>query len=142
VFSPVNVRIKPSKIRRWLSLFIHSLGVVSLCYVALPFYLLILIAIVIGLSALQDFLSSKVVYSLLWDLSQGCVRVASDKEALVSGEVQRLHLLFGLLFIHIKLDNDKALKLFIFKDSVDKQSYRKLRVAARWAKLHNSSQDV
>lgn len=82
------------------------------------------------------------MYSLLWDLSQGCVRVASDKEAFVSGEVQRLHLLFGLLFIHIKLDNDKALKLFIFKDSVDKQSYRKLRVAARWAKLHNSSQDV
>ena len=142
MFSPLNIRIKPSKVRWWLSLFVHSLAVISLCYVALPFYLLLLIAIAITLSAWQDLLSNGVVYSLNWDLSQGSVRLATDGEAFKSGEITRLHLLFGLLFIRIKFDNNTVLKLYIFSDSVDKQSYRKLRVAARWAKLHNSSQDV
>ncbi len=82
------------------------------------------------------------MYSLFWDLSQGSIRVAAGDEAFESGEVQKLHLLFGLLFMRIKFDNNTSLKLYIFSDSVDKQSYRKLRVAARWAKLHNSSQDV
>ncbi len=141
MFSPLNIRIKPSGIRRWLSLAIHLLALISLFYVALPFYLLLLIAVTVFTSGLHDIFSHKDRYNLYWDLSQGDVRLAVNQGAFESGEIQRLHLLFGLLFIHLKFENGKALKLYIFKDSVDKQSYRKLRVAARWAKLQNTSND-
>lgn len=136
MFSPLNIVIKPSRFRRWLSLFIHLLVLASLLYIDLPLFGLLIIAVVILVSAVFDLLKKQDQYALHWNVSQGSVAVSIYNQTLIPCiKIQRLHLLFGLLFIHLKFEERADLKLYIFKDSVDAQSYRRLRVAARWANL-------
>lgn len=142
MFSPLNIIIKPSLIKRWLAFFIHLFVLISLYYVQLAAVWLLLFALIVLVSGWYEFKTKEPEYTLYWDLSERVVKIGVDNGALQSTlGISRLHLLFGIIYLQIKLANRRPIRLYIFKDSLDKQSYRKLRVAARWASLHEPKQN-
>ena len=81
--------------------------------------------------------------ALHWDLSSNQLRMAIGTEPLRLACISELYLLFGILSLHLVLIENHGrtrVRLLIFPDSVDTDSYRRLRVAARWGKLKVSDE--
>jgi len=75
---------------------------------------------------------------LHWDLINNQLRIASSTGSLQLAVIAELYLLFGILYlrlVYIEEHPNTPVRLLIFPDSVDSNSYRRLRVAARWARL-------
>ena len=88
------------------------------------------------LSATYELYRKQVTMVLFWDLISSEISLAPRNHPLQACRgISSLHLLFGVLMLRIQLADQSHRNLLIFPDSVSFQSYRRLRVAARWAKI-------
>lgn len=87
-------------------------------------------------SALYELQIKEELVTLYWDVGNREVKVAIGAAALQHCVgITDLYLVAGILYLNIKKLKGGNIKLLVFPDSVDKQSYRRLRVAARWASI-------
>ena len=138
MFSPLNVIIRPSRIKRWLYFAIHVLAAISIVAARLSSFWQATLLLIIICSACYLLYYREPLIALHWDLSSNQLRVASGTEPLRLARLSEIYLLFGILSLHLVLIENQGrsrVRLLIFPDSVDTDSYRRLRVAARWGKL-------
>ncbi len=128
--------IKPSRIKRWLYVAIHLLSLTSIFVADLNSLWQTFLASAVLLSVGYDLYRKQVTRVLFWDLVNCEISLAELDEPLQAClGISSLHLLFGILLLRIKHLDQSHTHLLIFPDSVNFQSYRRLRVAARWAKI-------
>ncbi|NQZ31830.1 MAG: hypothetical protein HRU06_11180 [Oceanospirillaceae bacterium] len=136
MFSPLNVIIKPSRIKRGLFLSIHALALLSLSLSLAPAALKYPLVVLVLASAVVYWRSMEPSWVLHWDLNAGLISVAKNSEPLEECiAIEQLYLVFGVLYIQLKRVDKVSVHLLIFPDSVNAESYRRLRVAARWASI-------
>jgi len=103
-------------------------------------HLVLLFKIIIGLlvllSAFKHWCKREPIWSLRWNLDEGELHLAKDSEPYQEClGIRQLYLVFGMLHLQIEHQPKKYLNILIFPDSVDRQSFRRLRVAARWGSI-------
>ncbi|MEH6443373.1 MAG: protein YgfX [Oceanospirillaceae bacterium] len=126
----------PSRSKRRLYIAIHLLSVMCIIATRLTADWQLFFISLIVFSALYEYKYKQPRVALHWDLISRKVNVAINAGPLQQTlGVVKVHLIFGVLLLQIKRAAKSDLKLLIFKDSVDENSYRRLRVAARWASL-------
>ncbi|MFT5706208.1 MAG: hypothetical protein ACI9ES_000479 [Oceanospirillaceae bacterium] len=136
MFSPLNIIIRPSLFKRGLYVTVHLLAVICIVATRLSGYWQLFLISLIALSALYEYKHRQPIITLHWDLISRKVSVAANDGPLQQTlGVTKVHLIFGMIFIQIKREAHPDLKLLVFRDSVDENSYRRLRVATRWASL-------
>jgi len=138
VFSPLNVIIRPSRLKRWLYCLIHALAAISVYAASLPFVWQGMILLILFISFCYLLLHTEPITILHWDLINNQLRVANSAGPLQLAAISELYLIFGILYLHlvyVEENRGEVVKLLIFPDSVDVNSYRRLRVAARWARV-------
>ncbi|MEM5527813.1 protein YgfX [Gammaproteobacteria bacterium AS21] len=136
MFSPLNIIIKPSAIERWFYVGVHLLALLAISYAAIAIYYQLLLAALVSASAVYDYVRSKAVIRLFWEVDQQIVKVAFHDGAFeLCASISELYLVFGILYLRLNRENKPAISVFIFPDSVDKKNYRRLKVAATWGRL-------
>lgn len=135
MFSPLNIIIKPSCIKRGLLLSIHALTIISVGLSHAPSLLKYPLIAAVLCSAVLYWRSIEPRWLLHWDLDAGVISVAKNSNALEECVIAQLYLVFGMLYLQLKRSDKSHINLLIFPDSVDRESYRRLRVAARWANI-------
>lgn len=109
---------------------------ISIFLSQLAFIWQLAIAFIVALSLVYEWLINEKTIFLVWDLDQYKIAVSIANGPLEQClSIAKLNVLFGVIYLHIKISANSDLHLYIFPDSVDQQSYRKLRVAARWATI-------
>jgi hypothetical protein len=107
---------------------------VGISQLALLFKLFI--ALFVLLHTFKHWCKSEPVWSLRWNLDEGELHLAKDSEPYQECiGIRQLYLVFGMLHLQIEQQPKKYINLLIFPDSVDRQSFRRLRVAARWGSI-------
>lgn len=140
MFSPLSVVIKPSRIKRWLYASAHLLVILCISLSQLGFIFKLAIIFFVGVSLVYEWLINEKKIFLVWDLDQYKIVISFANGPLQQClSIAKLNVLFGIIYLHIKISAKPDLHLYIFPDSVDQQSYRKLRVAARWATIKINS---
>ncbi len=87
-------------------------------------------------SAIYELQTKEELVTLYWDIGNREVKVAIGAAALQHCVgITDLYLVAGILYLNIKKQTGSSIKILIFPDSVDKQSYRRLRAVARWASI-------
>ena len=141
MFSPLNIIIRPSRYKRWLFFCVHLLAVISVVLSQIALLLQVLLALMVLLSAFKHWLKVEPVWSIRWDLDEGQFFLAKGEQPYRDCiGIHQLYLIFGLLHLQIERAPKDYINLLIFPDSVDKQSLRRLRVAARWANIKPKSE--
>jgi len=136
VFSPLNIIIKPSAIERWFHLGVHLLAMLAISYAAIAIYYQLILVSFLIVSAIYNYTRRRSVVRLFWEVDQKVVKVAFDDNALqLCQSIQEIYLLFGILYLRLSRENKPAISVFVFPDSVDKNDYRRLKVAAKWGRL-------
>ena len=116
---------------------LHLLALISVGISELALLFKILIALLVLLSAFKHWSKSEPIWSLRWNLDEGELHLAKDSEPYREClGIRQLYLVFGMLHLQIEHQPKKYLNLLIFPDSVDQQSFRRLRVAARWGSIN------
>jgi hypothetical protein len=96
----------------------------------------IAISCLVAISLLSEWRKSDKTTYLVWDLDSQKLYIALGSGPLEQATaILKLHILFGVIYLQIKRKAGKDFHLYIFSDSVSAQSYRKLKVAARWASI-------
>ncbi|MGB1238099.1 MAG: protein YgfX [Pseudomonadales bacterium] len=135
MFSPLNIRIKPSRYRRWLYSLALAAALGALCFTAAPWYIqlcLLFAVCVVGRSLFRK----GVDWVLLWDVDAAQIKLARAGEPLTAcRKIRMLYNVFYLLYLELELEGGRVERLLIFPDSVDPQSYRRLQVAVRWGSI-------
>jgi len=97
----------------------------------------IFIVLLVLMSVFKHWLNRESIWSLRWNLDEGELYLSKDDQPYQECiSIRQLYLVFGMLHLQIEHQPKKYLNLLIFPDSVDKLSFRRLRVAARWASIN------
>lgn len=103
---------------------------------SLDFYWLLPLCVFVILSLLFELTYTAKKTMLYWNLDTGVVAAGSEGTSMESNlTISKVYLLFGILYLKVKRQKGGSIKLYIFPDSTDPQSYRRLCVAARWVRL-------
>lgn len=105
-------------------------------YSSLSLFWQMAICILVIMSAINEWRKSEKTIYLVWDLDSKKLSIALGNGPLEPAAlIVKLHMLFGMIYLRARRNTGKDVHLYIFSDSVNAHSYRKLRVAALWGSI-------
>lgn len=120
---------------------VYLLAIISISIAQIPTLLQLVTLAVLLCFAFLEYRSVEPDWHLHWNLQSGVISIARGSGSLETCVgIEQLYLVFGMLYLRLNREHHANIHLLIFPDSVDRQSYRRLRVAARWINIRLKSE--